>query len=81
MVCVLGYGLFGHALTLLICEIGSDEWFLPLMTIIGGLDSFRICIILLGRTPVPACRFVLCTPVAIIHLLYLLYLHFAIMKN
>jgi len=81
MVCVMGYGLFGHAITLLVCEAGSDTWFMPLMTFIGGLSCLRILIILLARTPVPACRFVLCTPVAIIHLMYLIYLHFAIMKT
>jgi len=81
IVSVLGYGLFGHAIVLLTCEMGSNEWFMPLMTVVGGLDSFRICLILLARTPSPAFKFVLCTPVAIIHLFFLIYLHFAIMKN
>lgn len=81
IVCIMGYGLFGHAVVLLICEAGSDEWFMTLMTLLGGLGSFRICLILLARTAVPAGRFVLCCPVAIIHLLYLVYLHFVIMKR
>ncbi|CAG7726670.1 unnamed protein product [Allacma fusca] len=78
---VVGYGLFGHALALLFCEFVSDEWFIPALVVFGGLATSRICLVLFARTPIPGLRFVICTPVGITHLLYLVYLHFAIMRD
>jgi len=44
VVAIISYGLFGHALTLIICNVGSDSWFMPLMTVIGGLGKHIIII-------------------------------------
>lgn len=68
-------------MTLLVSELISDDCFVPLMCLLGGLDSLRICFILMGRTPLPAYQFLLCTPITIIHLMYLAYLHFTIMRD
>jgi len=50
VVAVMSYGLFGHALTLIICTIGSDRWFMPMLTVVGGLGKYVIIIIVFQKS-------------------------------
>ncbi|KAL5007257.1 hypothetical protein ScPMuIL_016063 [Solemya velum] len=81
---MLGYGLFGHCLVLFIGTLlhtSHDHLlFYLLWAVIGGLSSLRMACILISRTPAQTQRLVICGVVATLHLLFLLYLHFAYHK-
>lgn len=82
---ISGYSLTGHCVVLLIAEVlhqeESHQVFLVLLTIFGGLSTGRLAIIMLARTPGPAQRLIMCSSLASINLLHLIYIHFAAMRQ
>jgi len=78
---LLGYALFGHCivlgLTTLIHSQDSHILFYLLWAVIGGLSTMRMVSILVSRTMGKSQRILLCSILAILHLFFLLYLHFA----
>lgn len=82
---ITGYSLTGHCLVLFIAEVLHQEEshgiFFFLTTVFGGLATGRLAIIMLARTPGPGQRFVMCSTLACIHLMHLIYIHFAFMRG
>ncbi|XP_029448698.1 protein YIPF3-like [Rhinatrema bivittatum] len=75
---LLGYGLFGHCVVLFITyNIHFHSLFYVFWVIIGGLSTLRMIAVLLSRTVGHTQRLILCGSVAALHMLFLLYLHFA----
>lgn len=82
---ILGYGLYGHIFTLVISYVLDDDknnyfFFLSLM-VFGGLSTLRIALILIATIPKPALRLVICSFVATVQLLFLVFIHFAYMHR
>ncbi|CAL4060220.1 unnamed protein product [Meganyctiphanes norvegica] len=82
---ISGYSLTGHCLVLLIAEVLQQEEnhtvFFVLLTIFGGLSTGRLAIIMLARTPGPGQRLIMCSSLATINLIHLIYIHFACMRH
>lgn len=82
---LLGYGLYGHLLTvgssLFFDREVSNTFFFSVMLIFGGLSCFRIVIVLLLTIPKPAARLLICSLVSIFHLLFIIFIHFAYMHR
>jgi hypothetical protein len=85
MIALLGYGMFGHVFTLavsfLFYQEESNTFFFVCLVMFGGLSALRITVVLLASIPVPAARLVVCSLVATVHLLSLMFLHFAYMHR
>ena len=85
MIALLGYGMFGHvftlAVSLLFYQEESNTFFFVCLVIFGGLSALRVAVVLLASIPVPAARLVVCSLVATVHLLSLVFLHFAYMHR
>lgn len=85
MIALLGYGMFGHvftfAVSLLFYQEESSAFFFLFLVIFGGLSALRIAIILLSSITIPAARLIVCSLVATVHLLSLVFLHFAYMHK
>ncbi|XP_042237455.1 protein YIPF3-like [Homarus americanus] len=85
LVSITGYSLTGHCLVLLTAEVlhqeDSHSAFFFLTTVFGGLATGRMNMIVLARTPGPAQRLLMCSTLASIHLMHLIYIHFACMRN
>lgn len=85
MIALLGYGMFGHVFTLAVSLIfyqeESNTFFFFCLVIFGGLSALRVAVVLLTSIPVPAARLVVCSLVATVHLLSLVFLHFAYMHR
>ena len=85
VVALLGYGLFGHVFTVLTSLLVDSEagniFFFIAMSIFGGLSGLRIVIVLLLTIPRPAARLLVCSIVSIVHLLFLVFIHFAYMHR
>uniref|UniRef100_A0A673CL19 Protein YIPF3 n=1 Tax=Sphaeramia orbicularis TaxID=375764 RepID=A0A673CL19_9TELE len=77
MLSLLGYGLFGHCVVLLITyNIHFHFLFYVLWLLIGGLSTLRMVAALLSRTVGQTPRLLLCGTLSLLHMLFLLYLHF-----
>nr|XP_033792973.1 protein YIPF3 [Geotrypetes seraphini]XP_033792974.1 protein YIPF3 [Geotrypetes seraphini]XP_033792975.1 protein YIPF3 [Geotrypetes seraphini]XP_033792976.1 protein YIPF3 [Geotrypetes seraphini] len=75
---LLGYGLFGHCIVLFITyNIHFHSLFYVFWLIIGGLSTLRMIAVLVSRTVGHTQRLILCGSMAVLHMLFLLYLHFA----
>uniref|UniRef100_A0A3Q1JPP2 Protein YIPF3 n=1 Tax=Anabas testudineus TaxID=64144 RepID=A0A3Q1JPP2_ANATE len=75
---LLGYGLFGHCIVLLVTyNIHFHFLFYVLWLLIGGLSTLRMVTALLSRTVGQTPRLLLCGTLSVLHMLFLLYLHFA----
>ncbi|XP_033752245.1 protein YIPF3-like isoform X4 [Pecten maximus] len=78
---MLGYGLFGHCVVVLLGTIihtSHDHMFFYLLwAIIGGATTLKMVGIIVTRTSGQTQRIIVCAAVAALHLLFLLYLHFA----
>ncbi|GAB1605168.1 protein YIPF3-like isoform X1 [Argonauta hians] len=78
---MLGYGLFGHCIVVFLSTIThtshSHILFYLLWALFGGLSTARMAFIVLSRTSGHSQRIIVCSAVAILHLSFLLYLHFA----
>ncbi|KAM9154393.1 protein YIPF3 isoform 1-T1 [Pangshura tecta] len=81
MLSLLGYGLFGHCITLLVTyNIHFHSLFYIFWLVIGGLSTLRMVAVLVSRTVGHTQRLILCGTLAALHMLFLLYLHFAYHK-
>lgn len=82
---LLGYGLYGHLLTILTSFIFDDSSsnfiFFVCLIIFGGLSSLRIVLVLLVTIPKPAARLIVCSFITIVHLLFLIFVHFSYMHQ
>lgn len=80
-----GYSLTGHCLVLLGAEILHQEEnhtvFFLLTTVFGGLATGRLVLLVLVRTPRPPHRLLVGSSLASIHLMHLIYIHFACMRR
>ncbi|KAM8947279.1 protein YIPF3 [Pelodytes ibericus] len=78
---LLGYGLFGHCIVLFITyNIHFHSLFYIFWLCIGGLSTLRMVGVLLSRTVGHTQRLILCGTMMTLHMLFLLYLHFAYHK-
>ncbi|XP_047190814.1 protein YIPF3 isoform X1 [Scophthalmus maximus] len=74
---LLGYGLFGHCAVLFITyNIHFHFLFYVLWLLVGGLSTLRMVAALLSRTVGQTPRLLLCGTLSLLHMLFLLYLHF-----
>ncbi|KAL8185677.1 UNVERIFIED_CONTAM: Protein yipf3 [Gekko kuhli] len=81
MLSLLGYGLFGHCITLFVTyNIHFHSLFYIFWLGIGGLSTLRMVAVLVSRTVGHTQRLILCGALAALHMLFLLYLHFAYHK-
>ncbi|CAF3176682.1 unnamed protein product [Rotaria sp. Silwood2] len=76
-----GYALFSHCIVLFLATFihtGYDHLlFYGLWAIVGGTAALRMALIIMCRTDNPRYRFLLGLAIAAIHMIFLLYLHFA----
>ncbi|XP_077437524.1 protein YIPF3 isoform X1 [Vanacampus margaritifer] len=78
---LLGYGLFGPCVALLVSyNVHVHLLFYLLWLLLGGLSTLRMVSALLSRTVGATPRLLLCASVSLLHMLFLLYLHFAYHK-
>ncbi|TSK42132.1 Protein YIPF3 [Bagarius yarrelli] len=81
MMSLLGYGLFGHCMVLFITyNVHFHSLFYILWLVIGGLSTLRMVAVLISRTVGKTPRLILCGTLTALHMLFLLYLHFAYHK-
>ncbi|XP_038617214.1 protein YIPF3 [Tachyglossus aculeatus] len=81
MLALLGYGLFGHCVVLFVTyNVHLHALFYLFWLLLGGLSTLRMVAVLLSRTVGPTQRLLLCGTLATLHMLFLLYLHFAYHK-
>lgn len=84
-VSLLGYSMFGHVFTLclsLLCyQETSNVFFFICFLIFGGLSALRVVFVLLASIPLPAARLMVCSLVATLHLLFLVFIHFTYMHR
>ncbi|KAL1132336.1 hypothetical protein AAG570_010292 [Ranatra chinensis] len=82
---LIGYGLFGHIFTILSALVFDNEEsntvFFIMMAVFGGLSGLRIVLILLMTIPRPPARLLVCSLVSVMHLLFLIFVHFAYMHR
>lgn len=82
---ITGYSLTGHTLVLLVAELLHQEEshtvFFLLTTVFGGLATGRMMVVVLVTTPRPPHRLLLGSTLASIHLMHLVYIHFAFMRK
>ncbi|XP_069132723.1 protein YIPF3-like isoform X2 [Argopecten irradians] len=78
---MLGYGLFGHCIVIFLGTIihtsHDHVFFYLLWAIFGGATTLKMVGIVVTRTSGQTQRIIVCAAVAALHLLFLLYLHFA----
>ncbi|XP_064014850.1 protein YIPF3 isoform X2 [Pogoniulus pusillus] len=78
---IIGYGLFGHCITLFVTyNIHFHSLFYIFWLGVGGLSTLRMVAVLVSRTVGHTQRLILCGTLAALHMLFLLYLHFAYHK-
>lgn len=84
-VSLIGYSLFGHVLTLsvslLLYQEKSNVFFFVCFLIFGGLSALRIALVFLMSIPLPAARLIVCSLIATLHLLFLIFIHFTYMHK
>ncbi|XP_063046972.1 protein YIPF3 [Engraulis encrasicolus] len=81
MLSLLGYGLFSHCVVLFVTySVHFHSLFYLLWLVIGGLSTLRMVAVLISRTVGQTPRLILCGTLAALHMLFLLYLHFAYHK-
>uniref|UniRef100_A0A3Q2ZWZ2 Protein YIPF3 n=1 Tax=Kryptolebias marmoratus TaxID=37003 RepID=A0A3Q2ZWZ2_KRYMA len=73
-----GYGLFGHCVVLMVTyNIHFHFLFYAMWLLIGGLSTLRMVAVLLSRTVGQTPRLLLCGSLSLLHMSFLLYLHFS----
>lgn len=81
MLSLLGYGLFGHCVVLFVTyNVHFHSLFYILWLVVGGLSTLRMVSALVSRTVGQTPRLIICGTLAALHMLFLLYLHFAYHK-
>lgn len=85
IVALLGYGLYGHVFTLAFSQLFNCEQnnviFFIILLIFGGLSAVRIALVLLASIPIPVARLLVCSVVTVVHLMFLIFVHFAFMHS
>ncbi|KAK7098582.1 protein YIPF3-like isoform X1 [Littorina saxatilis] len=78
---MIGYGMFGHCIVLFLGTVihtSHDHLFFYLLwALVGGLSTLRMVCIIMSRASGKTERIVVMATLAALHLLFLLYLHFA----
>ncbi|ELU02448.1 hypothetical protein CAPTEDRAFT_173547 [Capitella teleta] len=77
---LLGYGLFSHCIVLFLGTVwhsSSHASFYMIWAVFGGLSTVKMVSVLTSRTIGRTQRLIVCGTLAFIHLVFLLYLHFA----
>lgn len=78
---LLGYGMAGHCVVIFLGTIihtSHDHLFFYLLwAVLGGLSTLRMVSVVISRTHGQRQRMIVCCTIAALHLLFLLYLHFA----
>lgn len=81
---LLGYGLYGYVFTLVISFI-SDETdniiFYLAMIFFTGTSVFRTCLIILLTIKLPAVRLLVCSIIAILQVLFVVFLYFTFVHS
>lgn len=81
---LLGYGLYGYVFTLIISFI-SDETnnviFYSSMIFFTGSSVFRICLIILLTINLPGIRLLVCSIIAILQVLFVVFLYFTFVHS
>lgn len=81
---LLGYGLYGYVFTLIISFI-SDETnnvlFYLAMILFTGTSVFRTCLIILLTIELPAVRLLVCSVIAILQVLFVVFLYFTFVHS
>lgn len=81
---LLGYGLYGYVFTLFISFI-SDETnnviFYLAMILFTGTSVFRTCLIILLTIKLPAVRLLVCSFIAILQVLFVVFLYFTFIHS
>lgn len=76
---LIGYSFYGFIFTLLIPFILNNvhEYIFYLsLALFGGLSCFRVLLILLFAVDVPVARFLICSFIGNVHLLFVIYLYY-----
>lgn len=77
---LIGYSLYGPVLTLsaslMIDRERSNSIFFVCLAVFGGLSTLRVVLVLLAALRIPAARLLVCTSVALIQLLFVVWLHY-----
>lgn len=85
IIALLGYGLYGDLFTLAVSQLFDHEQsnfaFFMLMFVFACPSAFRIALILLTSIPHPAARLIVCSTVTLMHLMFLIFVHFAYMHR
>ncbi|XP_062896629.1 protein YIPF3 isoform X1 [Mobula hypostoma] len=78
MLSLVGYGLFGPCIVLIVTyNVHLHSLFYLLWLIVGGLSTLRMVAVMLSRTVGQTQRLTVCGMLAVLHMVFLLYLHFA----
>lgn len=81
---LLGYGLYGYVFTLVISFV-SDETnnaiFYLAMIVFTGTSVFRTCVIILLTIKLPAARLLVCSIIAILQVLFIVFLYFTFVHS
>lgn len=76
---LIGYSFYGFILTLsipLILRIVHDYVFYSCLILFGGLSCIRVLLILLFTIEVPVARFLICSVIGNMHILFTIYLYY-----
>ncbi|XP_050531595.1 protein YIPF3-like [Daktulosphaira vitifoliae] len=84
LISLLGYGLYGYVFTLIISFI-SDETnnilFFMAMIIFTGSSVLRVCLIVLVTIKIPVVRLLVCSIIAIVQVLFVVFLYFTFVHS
>jgi hypothetical protein len=82
---LLGYAMFSHCVVLFLSTVihtyHSHLFFYAIWIVFAGLAALRLVAIFMARTRDAKNRVIICGTVAFLHLVFLLYLHFAFHEN
>lgn len=81
---LLGYGLYGYVFTLVISFIAGESnnvIFYLSMILFTGTNVFRTCLIILLTIRLPAIRLLVCSIIAILQMLFVVFLYFTFIHS
>ncbi|KAK4876292.1 hypothetical protein RN001_012714 [Aquatica leii] len=80
---LIGYGLYGHILTLLVSLLyhleDSNTFFFICLIAFAGVSTFRVVLLQFEYMPLPGARLVVCSSFSTLHILFLVFIHFVYM--
>ncbi|XP_031352068.1 protein YIPF3-like [Photinus pyralis] len=81
--CIVTYALYGHIVTLVISFVfyleESNLFFFSCMVVFAGLSALRLVFLQMQSIPLPGARLIVCSFSSIVHVLFLIFLHFTYM--